>query len=254
MDEGLTTQVELLKELKRDYGAEYDALTRLPADARPGEYFLTNEMFGSVDAELMYAMIRKVKPKRIVEVGSGFSTALIARAVAEDLAEAKRDGKRLNIRFEVIDPVAPGFTYKVRGVNLTVSRLQDTDMLSILRPGDMLIVDSSHIWTEDGEVKAIIEALPSLRGVYVHFHDIFLPEGYPPQWVDRGYDEQEHLQRFLIEHPDWKVLLASNRLHKEASDELADAIRSYDPARPIGPGSFWMHAPARKAVPKKRAG
>ena len=251
MDENTTEQLQLLDSLKA-YRSKYDRLTKAPSDAEPGQFFLGNGQFGSVDAELMYAMIRHLKPKQVVEVGSGFSTALIALAVADTVAEAKRNNKPLKVRFESVDPVAPGFSYKVRGANLTVKRLQDTDMLSILRPGDMLIVDSSHIWTETGEVKAIFDALPALRGVYVHFHDIFLPYDYPEQWADRGYDEQVHLKAFLEANPEWKVLLAANQLHRDEPDALADAIGSYDNARPIGPGSFWIHAPAKRPISKKR--
>jgi hypothetical protein len=254
MDENITEQLELLSQLKDGYSREYDRLTKAPSDADPGQFFLNNQMFGSVDAELMYAMIRHLKPKRILEVGSGFSTALIALAIADNVSEAKGNNKSMKVRFESVDPVAPGFSYKVRGANLIVKRLQDTTVLTELKPGDMLIIDSSHIWTEQGEVKAIFDALPSLQGVYVHFHDIFLPYGYPEQWADRGYDEQDHLKEFLAANPEWKVLLAANRIHQENPDALADAIASYDPSRPIGPGSFWMVAPRKRPIAKKRVG
>jgi len=248
-------QLVLLGDLKRQYGHDYDSLAKLPADAGDGEFFLTNQMFGSVDAELLYAMIRNVKPGRIVEVGSGFTTVLIDRAVNDMLAEQRQTGKKPTCRFDSIDPMAPGIAYKSRIANLHAAGLQDEmDLITKLRPGDMLVCDTSHVFVEGHEIDLILKALPELKGVYVHFHDIFLPNGYPTQWEDRGYDEQTHLQAFLDGNPDWRILLAANWLHKNHPDALDGAIASYESSQPLGPGSFWIYADPPKRTSRRRVG
>jgi len=39
--------------------------------------------FGSVDAEILYSVLRRFQPDNVVEVGSGFSTRLMRRAIDE---------------------------------------------------------------------------------------------------------------------------------------------------------------------------
>jgi hypothetical protein len=234
-----TDPVDTVGMLKREYGHYYDAFPRLASDAPEGGFFLENQMFGSVDAELLYAMVRHVKPRLIVEVGAGWTTLLVLKAI-EDMKENEEKAPK----FESVDPRAPGFVYKRDGVHINTKRLQEMNILYTLRPGDMLLCDTSHVRVEGHEVDAIIKMLPELKGVVVHFHDIFLPEDYPAQWADRGYDEQYHLKDFLDEHPEWQVIIDANRIHKEMPDAFKGAIASYDQNRPVGPGSFWMMQPA----------
>jgi hypothetical protein len=240
--------IDTIGMLKREYGHYYDALPRIAGDAPEHGFFLENQMFGSVDAELLYAMVRHVKPRRIVEVGAGWTTLLVLKAF-EDM---KADGERIP-QFESVDPRAPGFVYGRGGVHVNTKRLQEMNILNTLKPGDMLLCDTSHVWVAGHEVDVLLKKLPDLKGVVVHFHDIFLPEDYPSQWSGRGYDEQYHLKNFLDDHPEWRIIIDANRIHKEMPDAFKGAIASYDPSRKIGPGSFWMMADAPKPPPKKRA-
>lgn len=220
-------QLTLLGTLKREYGGKWDRFPHRAQDRDDDGFFLENGQFGPVDAELLYAMVRHVKPKRIVEVGAGWTTLLILQAIADMGAEGEPQPM-----FETVDPVAPGFVYDREGVHVNTKRLQEMNILNTLKPGDMLICDTSHIFVEGHEIDVVLQKMEALKGVYVHFHDIFLPGPYPPQWADRGYNEQEHLRAFLEGHPAWQVILAANALHVIVHDALKATFASYDPGSP----------------------
>ena len=227
----VASQADALTAL-RVFKDEYDHLPRTAGGAPPRAFHLNNGMFGSIDAELLYAMVRLHKPARIIEIGAGWTTALIAQASA-------RNEKAAEIK--TIDPNPPGNAYDRPNVTIFPRHLQEVgDVFGDLEAGDMVIVDGSHKYVTDGEIDLVLRALPGLSGVYVMFHDIFLPEGYPEQWFGRGYNEQEHLEEYLDAHPEDEIVIGANFLHKEAPDQLAAAIKSYDPDRPIGPGALWF--------------
>lgn len=235
----LEKQLETLEEL-REYRREYDNLPATAAGAPPKGFHLNNGMFGSIDAELLWAMVRWIEPERIVEVGSGWTTALMSQAV-------QRNGVPCDIT--TIDPTPPGAAYNRKNVTLFERRLQEVgDVFSNLTEDDFIIVDSSHVFSTDGEIDLVLRALPGLSGVYVMFHDIFLPEDYPESWAMRGYNEQGFVQEYLEANPDVEVLFAANFVHKEAPEALAESFKSYNPDRPIGPGALWFRTPVKKVV------
>jgi len=231
-----SAQTRLLGSFKRSFGSEYD---RFPPNAysAPGGgsgYHLANQMFGSVDAEILYSMIRKFKPKRIIEIGSGWTTMLMVQATAVNRDEG------VESTIISVDPAGKDGQHATNAW-CTAKRLQDTpDVLDDLHEGDFLVIDSSHVFVDGNEIDLALKKMASLFGVYVHFHDIFLPDDYPEAWDHRHYDEQTHIERFLEEHADWSVLLAANYLHVNEKPLLAATFKSYDRDPPIGPGSFWM--------------
>ena len=84
-----------------------------------------------------------------------------------------------------------------------------------LQPNDLLFVDSTHIGKINSDVNYMFsQILPRLRaGVIVHFHDIFLPNDYPRDWVvDHRlfWNEQYFLLALLLFNPRVEVLLASS--------------------------------------------
>lgn len=206
-------QVELLGTLKRELGRELD---RFPDYT--GEYPTTSGMFGSVDAELLYAMVRHVKPSKIVEVGSGDHSPLIRAAAKRNVEDGETPATLITT-----DPWEP-------------------DFLGVLplRPGDMVFADTSHVWVKDHEIDRLLTLMEELEGVYVHFHDIFLPNGYPGAWSGRSYTEQEHVVAFLANHPEWEVVLGAAYLHDREQAALKATIASYDSERSVPPGSLWL--------------
>lgn len=81
------------------YVREFDPPHRLDG-TRGGGFYLHNGFYGSVDAEVLYAAVRRTKPQRIVEVGSRHSTLVIAEAIAANERE------RRPARYRVFDPYA----------------------------------------------------------------------------------------------------------------------------------------------------
>ncbi len=140
--------------------------------------------FPRIDAAAAYAMVRTLRPRRIVEIGSGHSTRFLAAAVA--------DGG-LETTITAIDP-RPRATLDGLDIRLVAETLHEAGPAAVgeLVAGDVLFVDSSHILMPGSDVDIILNRLwPALpAGVAVHFHDIFLPDGYPEAWAWRGYNEQ----------------------------------------------------------------
>ncbi|MEQ9812898.1 MAG: class I SAM-dependent methyltransferase [Azospirillaceae bacterium] len=161
-----------------------DDLAAIAADAEPPEPRWRQGWFCRLDAAAAYVMVRRSRPARIVEIGSGHSTRFLARAL--------RDGV-LATAFTCIDP-APLAEIAGIGVDVHADVVQTAPpgLFGALGPGDILFVDSSHLAQPGSDVDWLAgRVLPRLaRGVLVHIHDILLPDDYPPAWFWRGYNEQ----------------------------------------------------------------
>lgn len=165
-------------------------LLSLGKEAAPAPRW-TQDWFPRLDAAAAYAIVRATRPRRIVEVGCGHSTRFLARAVADE---------GLATRITAIDPRPRA---SLAGLALEWMRQPvetvDVGRFAALEPGDILFIDSSHQVKPGGDVAFLMdEVLPRLAsGVRVHFHDIFLPDGYPAEWAWRRYDEQQAVARLL---------------------------------------------------------
>jgi hypothetical protein len=78
-------------------------------------------------------------------------------------------------------------------------------------------------------VHLFLNVLPQLRsGVWVHFHDIFLPHDYPYDLhVSCRYNEQYMLAQLFLYSQEWLPALPIYYAHKKK-------------ILPHGGGSFWM--------------
>jgi len=144
---------------------------------------LDQSWFPALDAAAAYAVLRDRKPQHVVEVGSGHSTRVLAKAlggVGEILA---------------IDPAPRADIAGLPGVQVMPSTVQAAapEVFDRLGPSDVLFIDSSHILMPGSDVDLLLNrVLPRLPpGVLVHIHDIFLPFDYPPIWGWRAYNEQQ---------------------------------------------------------------
>jgi hypothetical protein len=159
-----------------------DDLRRIRDGQGPARF--DQDWFPRLDAAAAYAIVRREKPGRIVEIGSGHSTRFMAQAVA--------DGN-LPTTITCIDP-APRAALKRLKVNHQPVLLRDADpeIFEHLRAGDILFIDSSHIAMPGTDVdRLFLDILPRLAGgTLIHIHDITLPERYPADWAWRGYNEQ----------------------------------------------------------------
>jgi predicted O-methyltransferase YrrM len=186
------------------------------------EFYLDNGYFGPGDAEYWYNLIRLKKPKRIIEVGSGYSTLMAVRAVQTN----KGDDPLYRCEHIVIEPYENHWLERLN-IKVVREKIEDLDMQMFqgLEANDILFIDSSHIVRPRGDIVVeYLELLPALKaGVIVHIHDIFSPRDYPADWiVDKVYfwNEQYLLEAFLTSNIDWKVIGALNYLCHNHFDKL----------------------------------
>ncbi len=224
-----SVQFDLLRNHFSRFRGEYETI---PAEPPPGQLW----PFRGTDVLVAYCMVRHFKPRRIIEVGSGFSSLVLGQA-----AEKNKNSGLICIEPFPREFLREGFS----GLqSLIEKKVQDIDLefFSQLASGDILFIDSSHTVKIGGDVNYLfLEVLPRLNpGVIVHVHDIFLPFEYRRHWVldeFRFWTEQYLLQAFLTFNSEFEVLLASyylSRYHKEQLRAAFPDLRCW-----IG-GSLWM--------------
>ena len=232
-------QLELLSEL-----VWADELLEIPRDATGRrEFYYNNEFFQSGDAEILYSMVRRFRPSRVVEIGSGHSTLLVAAATS---ANAEED-ETYSCGHTCIEPYEMPWLADI-GVNVLRSRTEDVDLdlFRSLERNDVLFIDSSHVIRPQGDVLfEYLEVLPILQsGVIVHVHDIFTPRDYPHEWVvelRRMWNEQYLLEAFLTNNTDFEVLAALNFLrHRHPAALSATCPILAEEIDTREPGSMWL--------------
>lgn len=169
--------------------------------------------YPGLDALFAYTMVRNYRPKRIVEVGSGHSTRFLAAAIQDS---------GLKTDLICIDP-APRAPLGHLNVQWRSSILQKAPMMDFeaLEAGDLLFIDSSHLLMPGTDVDYLIgHILPGLEpGVYVHIHDIFLPDPYPRSWTWRGYNEQSVVAA-LLQGDGYELLFSSHYVATRMEEKL----------------------------------
>jgi predicted O-methyltransferase YrrM len=171
-------------------------------------YFTDNGFFVGSDAFTLSGIIQKERPRRIVEVGSGFSSAVM-------LDTLKHSHKSAELTF--IDPY-PERLYSIltpddrSASTIIVSGVQEVPLsvFDQLEAQDLLFIDSSHVAKVGSDVTFIfLRILPRLkRGVIVHFHDIFYPFSYPSSWIHEGraWNESLMLRAFLQGNSQFQIV------------------------------------------------
>ncbi len=194
-----------------------------------------NDQFVGADADYWYCFLRCTKPKRIIEIGSGFSTRIAREAIADS---------EIVCDHICVEPYERAWLEQT-GAKIIRKRVEQADpnMFASLQSGDVLFIDSSHMIRPQGDVLTeILDILPRLSpGVIVHFHDIFSPRDYLEQWVVecvRLWNEQYLLEAFLSENLGWKIIGALNYMAHQFPDELGKVCRSFTPGQQ--PGSFYI--------------
>jgi hypothetical protein len=224
-----TEQLRYLSESLGPYLGELD----IPDAGVAGELYLRNGFYEAGDAETLYAIVRERRPARVLELGSGFSTHIIARALA-----ANGGGTH-----QVFDPYArPEIDALASVTRRSAGEIEDAEFARLER-GDVLFVDSTHVVKIGSEVNRIVlDALPLLApGVAVHFHDIFLPWDYPHGFFTRlgmYLNEQYLLQALLAMNPGYRILLAMSAVGKLHPQEVAELIPSVRAG--AAPCAFWI--------------
>jgi hypothetical protein len=201
--------------------------------------------FASLDAVALYGMLVEIRPKRLIEIGSGHSTKFARRAIRDH---------GLPTHITSIDPEPRAEIDQIcdRVIRQPLEEV-DLSVFEELQSGDFLFIDSSHrTFTNSDVTVAFFDLLPRLRqGVVVHIHDIFWPYDYPPEWNGRYYSEQYLLGAYLLGGgaSNLQILLPNQLIVRDR--DLAECCRPLldivgiqrpHPLSPygIGGGSFWM--------------
>lgn len=171
-------------------------------------YYYENSMYSYSDAVFLFCMMRNFKPKRIIEVGSGFSSALMLDTNALFFDNS--------IECTFIEPYPERLNSLLKEgeeINLIEKPVQDVDLSLFEKLGkdDILFIDSTHVSKTGSDVNFLMfEVLPRLaKGVKIHFHDIFYPFEYPKEWViegKRSWNEDYILRAFLAYNSKYKII------------------------------------------------
>ncbi|MEZ5921121.1 MAG: class I SAM-dependent methyltransferase [Parvularculaceae bacterium] len=243
LDLKIDEALALLQTFAETYAAEYNNFPRQKLDD-PRRFTLANPAYGAGDAELYYAMIRHLKPRRVIEIGCGYSTLAASLAIAKNREEAPDRP----CHYVCIEPYLPEYLRPAPdGVSEVIELGVEKTPLSRfeeLSDGDILFIDSTHVAAIGSDVVyEYLDILPRLqKGVVVHIHDIFLPLEYPEKWTREQryfWNEQYLLQAFLLHNDAWEVMMPAHALYALHHDEMAKAI----PALAMtahGPANFWM--------------
>lgn len=229
-------QLVLLKELAAFTGAISYPIDKPDNDTT---YFYQNDQYPVLDAQFLYAALCHYKPKRVFEVGSGFSSLVTA--------DVNRRVFHNAIDFRCLEPYPRQFLIDgVDGITkLVQTKIEDMDLsyFDELVENDILFIDSTHVSKVGSDVNYLFfEVIPRLKkGVIVHIHDIFLPDEYPKKWVieeGRNWNEQYLLRAFLQFNSKWKVIWAASYM----GTRHLHAVQATFPDYPKlgGGGSLWM--------------
>lgn len=206
-------------------------------------YNTDNTMFGGVSAHLLAMALFAIRPRRYIEIGSGYSSAVVLDCNDEFFSENP-------IQCTFIDPYPERLLGLLREKDYSSATIKkvnvqsiSNDVFSTLRSGDILFIDSTHVLKAGSDLShelfRIIPSLPS--GVYIHFHDIFYPFDYPRTWLkeqNRSWNEAYFLRAFLMYNTDFKVHFWTDFFTLFAHDVLKETgARHMANSRP---SSLWL--------------
>ncbi|MCW8130902.1 MAG: class I SAM-dependent methyltransferase [Planctomycetota bacterium] len=224
----------LLEELV-PFGAELSAPRDGDSD-HPKEFFWKNKYFMDADAMSYYALIRRFKPERIVEVGCGYSTMVASLAI-------EKNGKG---ELHCIEPYprawVPGIKHIATFQKKPIQEFKPEFFNDTLRDGDFLFIDTTHtVKTGSDCLYIYLKLLPKIaRKVCIHAHDIYLPAAMPVEWqLERNFywTEQYLLLALLIDNPKFEVMYGSHYHQGTHPDRLKALMHGQ--AEAMG-GSFWF--------------
>lgn len=229
-------QVEFLDQL----AIYYSELPFPNLESKSYRYFYENQYFRYADAIILYSILRHFKPKRVIEIGSGFSSSVMLDT--HDLFLPN------SIHFSFIEPY-PDRLYSLlnekdqKKCHILPKLIQDVELALFdnLDAGDILFIDSSHVAKIGSDVCHILfKILPRLKpGVIIHFHDIFWPFEYPRDWVTSGraWNEAYILRAFLQYNSSFRIRFFNSFMGLFHQDLLKQKMPLY--LQDTG-GSLWL--------------
>jgi predicted O-methyltransferase YrrM len=211
-------QVKLLEVLSAYYREIPYDFANPDHDNRNLRYRVKDAAYRYSDVVMLYSMMRHFKPGRIVEVGSGYSSAVML-----DTNDLFLNG---SVAMTFIDPDTARLEALLRPEDsqryvIHKKRVQDVDpaVFSQLKDNDILFIDSSHVMKTGSDLNYLLfEVLPLLNtGVLVHFHDIHFPFEYPRKWIMEYkwiWNENYALRAFLMYNSAFRIIHFNSFLHR----------------------------------------
>ncbi len=230
----------VLTDLFPRFMPDYDFVEKEDQVENDYQFYTQNSQYSWMDSRATFVLLRAWQPKRIIEVGSGFSSLL--------MADINRRFRNLECDITCIEPYprpflkagVPGITHLIEEKVQTVS----LSTFDTLEAGDVLFIDSSHVSKTGSDVNYLLfEVLPRLKvGVKIHFHDIFFPHDYPKDWVlgeARSWNEQYVLRALLMYSTAFEVVYG-NLYAFHAMPDLVKQALAHPKGYAYGGSSLWI--------------
>ena len=204
------------------------------------QFFIQNSQYSWLDCRALFVILRQLQPKKIIEIGSGFSSLLTADVNRRFFAN--------NMEFVCVEPYPRAFlSTGIAGITqLDVRKVQELEptYFDRLAAGDILFIDSSHVCKTGSDVNHLyLKVLPRLKpGVIVHIHYIFLPFEYLKEWVleeNRSWNEQYLLQSMLQHSVRYEILFASYYAYARFPELVVNALNT-PKGHGYGGSSIWL--------------
>ncbi|MEI8074585.1 MAG: class I SAM-dependent methyltransferase [Bacteroidota bacterium] len=205
-------------------------------------YYFDNKTYVHADGLVLFMMLNKLKPRKLIEVGSGFSSALIL--------DTKDEFLKYPIELTFIDPnpqdrltaLLKDEDYKTTTIIKDIVQNTSIETFRELKENDILLIDNSHVSKTGSDVNYLMtDILPNLnKGVVVHIHDIFYPFEYPKEWLFNtrlNWNEIYSVHNFLLFNSAFKILFFSDYVQMKYSDDLKEKAPLFFKSRP---GSLWI--------------
>lgn len=225
------------EELVRSLEKYYDEMP-FSSNSSGLRYSFENDFYSYTDGIILYSMIRHFQPKKIVEVGSGHSSALMLDT---------KEYFGLDTELVFIEPFPERLNSLLRDADrsqcrVVVSPVQEVDpsFFAALGKNDILFIDSSHVVKTGSDLHYLLfEVIPMLQpGVIIHFHDVFYPFEYPKKWVFQGrnWNEDYFLRAFLMYNNAFKIRFFAHYMHVHYRHVFENMPLCYK----NGGGNIWL--------------
>lgn len=203
-------------------------------------YYSNNAMFRKIDGTIFYSFLNHFKPKQIIEIGSGYSSAL-ALDTFEHIIKAPVALTFIDPYTDRVDKLLSKEDFLVTTYIREPIQKVKSEIFTSLSKNDILFIDSSHIVKTSGDLNFIFfEILPLLQsGVIIHIHDIFFPFEYPIEWIKAGlcYNEAYFLRSLLMNNDRYEILFWNDYIHQNHLPVFENKIKNIDSNRG---GSIWI--------------
>jgi SAM-dependent methyltransferase len=232
---GVDWNIEGQLAVAAEIGGHVDELRDIPQESSdPSVYAWKNPFFNNADALAYYGMIRSRKPARVIEIGCGWSSLLLAKAV---LANDAQTGRRTEVT--QVEPYPRKNVLKALPshwkLHESILQRAPLELFETLQAGDVLFYDGSHVSKAASDVNwFFFEVLPRVaRGVIIHVHDIFFPNDYPEDWImNRGqtWNEQYILHALLAGGSNYRIEICNAMLGHLRRQDVEKLYKGVQPA------------------------